>query len=159
MIRATLRRSFIRFNSTKTATTGLTKQQLKSNPAAQQAPNRAATWSPSQANKQDVIATHAARFIQRDLDKQPNPYAAIDLIAQVPIKYIHDNIAVCDGNKGNTLQGHPKVFINLDQPKANTCGYCGLRYAQEHFKPLIEAQEKAVAKEIKEEIREEVLLN
>lgn len=85
------------------------------------------------------MARHPSRFIQRDLDQQPRPYAAIDLIAQEPVRYLaHSNVAVCDGNKGSTLQGHPKVFINLDQPQASTCGYCGLRYAKEEHRETIE---------------------
>ena len=135
------RRVFLRFQSTKPASTGLTKPQLKNQVDAQQAPNRVDTWSPNQAARIDVIAKHPVRFIQRDLDQQPQPYAAIELIAKQPVKYLHEtNIAVCDGNKGSTLQGHPKVFINLDQPKAATCGYCGLRYAKEEFKELIEGE-------------------
>lgn len=131
---------FCRFNS-KNSSTGLTKPELKTNVAAQQAPNRDATWSQSQESRADVISKHPYRFIQKVLAKQPRPYAAIDLIAKEPIKFLaHGNVAVCDGNRGNTLQGHPKVFINLDQPKASTCGYCGLRYAKESHRDIIEAQ-------------------
>ncbi|CAH6718881.1 hypothetical protein CLIB1444_01S16578 [[Candida] jaroonii] len=125
----------IRLNST---VTGLTKAELKSNPVAQQAPNREETWAPSQQSRLDAITRFAYRFIQKDLASQPRPYSAMELITKEPVRYIHDNIAVCDGNKGSTLQGHPKVFINLDQPKPSTCGYCGLRYAKEEHKHLIE---------------------
>lgn len=135
--RVVLARQFYRFSST-----GLTKPELKENAAIEQAPNKKEIWSQSQESRADVVSKFPARFIQRDLDLQPRPYAAIDLIAKEPIKYLeHDNIAVCDGNRGSTLQGHPKVFINLDQPKANTCGYCGLRYAKEEHREIIEASE------------------
>lgn len=136
-----LRRVSIRFQSTITKTsTGLSKSELKQNKFAEQAPNRNTTWSPTQESRSEVIAKHPQRFVQRDLEQQPRPYAAIDLIAKEPIKFLaHENIAVCDGNKGNTLQGHPKVYINLDQPKAATCGYCGLRYAKEEHRDIIEA--------------------
>lgn len=124
--------------------TGLSKDELQENPNALQAPNRSKPWTPSQQPRDDAISQNAVRFVQRDLKEQPRPYAAIDLIAQEPIRYIaHDNIAVCDGNKGSTLQGHPKVFINLDQPKASTCGYCGLRYAKEEHRDIIENGEKS----------------
>jgi len=137
--RAGFQRVFVRLNSTKTTSTGLTKAELQTNVNAQQAPNRATIWSPNQAPRIDVVSKHPVRFVQRDLDQQPMPYAAIDLIAKEPVRYLHDtSIAVCDGNKESTLQGHPKVFINLDQPKAATCGYCGLRYAKDEFKELIE---------------------
>ena len=141
-----LRRS-VRLQSTVTeftrvTSTGLTKKELESDPNALQAPNRPNTWSPTQAARIDVISQHPYRFVQKDLELQPRPYAAIELIAKEPVKFLeHGNIAVCDGNKGSTLQGHPKVFINLDQPKPATCGYCGLRYAKEEFRLLIEKEE------------------
>lgn len=140
-------RAFTRFQSTlarstRTSVTGLTPQELANNPNAMPAPNRKETWTPTQAARADIISTHPHRFIQKNLDEQPQPYAAIDLIAKEPVKYLHEgNIAVCDGNKGSTLQGHPKVYINLDQPKAATCGYCGLRYAKEEYKELIEGKQ------------------
>lgn len=119
--------------------TGLSLGELAENESALQAPNRDDIWSPSQAARRDVIAKNPQRFVQKDLSKQPQPYAAIELIAQQPVRFLHEgNVAVCDGNKGSTLQGHPKVYINLDQPKAATCGYCGLRYAKEEFREIIE---------------------
>ncbi|KAK6457287.1 uncharacterized protein RJT20DRAFT_134571 [Scheffersomyces xylosifermentans] len=139
---------FIRLNSTvapvRKTSTGLTKEELEGQEVAKQAPNRDLQWSNSQESRLNVITRHPHRFVQRELDLQPRPYAAIELIAKEPIRYLshHDgNIAVCDGNRGSTLQGHPKVYINLDQAKAHPCGYCGLRYAKEEFKEVIEAQE------------------
>lgn len=128
-------------HAAKASATGLTKEDLANNKNALQAPNNAATWSPTQASRIDVISKNAVRFTQKDLALQPQPYAAIELIAKEPVRYLDTNVAVCDGNKGLTLQGHPKVYINLDQPKASTCGYCGLRYAKKENKELIESQE------------------
>lgn len=108
--------------------------------AVQQAPNRATTWSRSQATRTEVL--RHAKFLQHDLSKQPQPYAAIDLIAKQPIRYIPDRIAVCQGNK-QLGQGHPKIYINLDPKRPAPCGYCGLRFAQEQFKEEIEASESA----------------
>lgn len=128
----------------KTTSTGLSKEELKTNPTIQQSPNRATTWSPTQQSRLEVVSKHPTRFVQKDLELQPRPYSAIELIAQEPVRYLshsEGNIAVCDGNRGSTLQGHPKVFINLDQPKASACGYCGLRYAKEEHKELIEKAE------------------
>lgn len=124
----------------KLTVTGITKEELASNKNALQAPNRAETWSPTQASRGDIISKHPARFTQKDLSLQPQPYAAIELIAKEPVRYLEGSVAVCDGNKGSTLQGHPKVFINLDRPKASICGYCGLRYAKREFKELLESQ-------------------
>ncbi|ABN66144.1 NADH-ubiquinone oxidoreductase, partial [Scheffersomyces stipitis CBS 6054] len=127
----------------KKTSTGLSREELQSQEVANQAPNRNVTWSPTQESRLEIISKYPHRFVQRDLEAQPRPYAAIDLIAKEPVRYLtHDegNVAVCDGNRGSTLQGHPKVFINLDQPKAHTCGYCGLRYAKDEFKAQIEAE-------------------
>lgn len=139
-------RCAVRYQSTlaekaQATATGLTLKELADNENALQAPNRENTWSQSQAARRDVISKHPHRFVQKDLSAQPQPYAAIELIAQEPVRYLSEgNIAVCDGNKGSTLQGHPKVFINLDQPQAATCGYCGLRYAKEEFREIIDGK-------------------
>ncbi|CAN6594914.1 hypothetical protein TRVA0_001S00276 [Trichomonascus vanleenenianus] len=100
-----------------------------------QAPNRAQTWAPSQQPRAEAMT--GPRFEQRDLERQPRPYAAIELIAKQPIRYINGRSAECDGGKG--AQGHPRIFINLDKPQAQPCLYCGLRYASEDFKKEIEA--------------------
>lgn len=144
MLSRTIVRSAVRFQTTvaeatKVTATGLTPEELAHNKNAMQAPNRDATWSSTQESRAKILAKNAHRFIQKDLSTQPQPYAAIDLIAKQPVTYLAEgNIAVCDGNKGSTLQGHPKVYINLDQPQAGTCGYCGLRYAKEAHRHLIE---------------------
>jgi uncharacterized Zn-finger protein len=52
------------------------------------------------------------RFEVMDLSKQPNPAAAIELIAQVPVKEVDTNIVACEGG-GNLATGHPKIYINL----------------------------------------------
>ncbi|ONH68071.1 Lactobacillus shifted protein [Cyberlindnera fabianii] len=89
----------------------------------EQAPNRATPWSSSQAARKDVI--NHAKFLDRDLSLQPRPYAAIDLIAQQPVRFIDDRIAVCQVTS-NHGQGHPKIYINLEPKRAHPCGY-GLR--------------------------------
>ncbi|KAK9245544.1 hypothetical protein V1506DRAFT_240322 [Lipomyces tetrasporus] len=91
-----------------------------------QAPNRVETWAPSQRPRSQAMV--GPRFAQKNLAAQPQPYAAINLIAEEPVRFIDNNIAVCDGGRG--VQGHPKVFINLDQDGPNTCTYCGLRFQQ-----------------------------
>lgn len=67
------------------------------------------TWSQKQMPKS--LALRGARFETVDITKQPNPAAAIDLIAKVPVIEVHENIVACDG--GGEKLGHPKIFINL----------------------------------------------
>lgn len=106
---------------------------------ASQAPNRKDTWAPSQKPRAQALT--GVRVVQRDIEFQPRPYAGIELVAKQPIEYLHghDNIAVCDGGRG--VQGHPKVFINLDKPGAHPCTYCGTRYALDKYKEGIESGE------------------
>lgn len=107
----------------------------------QQAPNRTEPWAPSQRPRADAMS--GPRFEDVDLETQPQPLAAIDLIYQQPVKYAH-HIAVCDGSYGEHnggVQGHPKVFINVDKPGIHGCVYCGNCYADEHYKKQIEAGE------------------
>lgn len=70
------------------------------------------------------------RFEQTAQEFQPRPLAAIELIAEEPIRLISARVAVCDGGVGPL--GHPKVFINLDKPGAHPCTYCGLRFEHDH---------------------------
>ncbi|KAI1299982.1 NADH dehydrogenase [ubiquinone] iron-sulfur protein 6, mitochondrial [Halotydeus destructor] len=61
--------------------------------------------------------------------KEVNTRFAIDLIAEVPPKAVKARKIHCDGGDGPL--GHPRVFINLDQPGDHACGYCGLRFFQD----------------------------
>ncbi|KAL1931751.1 hypothetical protein VTP01DRAFT_9894 [Rhizomucor pusillus] len=96
-------------------------------PQIQQAPNRATTWSASQRPKD--LAMVGPRFEQADIAAQPNSMAAIDLIAEEPIRFVSKRIVSCDGGGG--ALGHPKVYINLDKPGAHACGYCGIRFQKQ----------------------------
>ncbi|KAK4114227.1 hypothetical protein N656DRAFT_788458 [Canariomyces notabilis] len=100
-----------------------------------QAPNRAEVWSRSQ--KPRSTAMTGPRFEQTDLDAQPQPYAAIELIHQQPVRWTHARIVACDGGGGPT--GHPKIYINTDKPEIATCGYCGLPFANEHHRKHLES--------------------
>ncbi|KAI9223703.1 zinc-finger domain-containing protein [Blastocladiella britannica] len=77
-----------------------------------------------------AVVGHTAAFAQVDLAAQPAPIPAMDLIAEEPVRKVHERIVACDGGGG--ALGHPKVYINLDQEGAHKCGYCGLRFEQEH---------------------------
>ncbi|CAG8661792.1 15242_t:CDS:2 [Rhizophagus irregularis] len=72
-------------------------------------PNYRNTWSRSQRSRLDAIK--GPRFEQTDLEAQPRPLAAIDLIAEEPIRYVEGRVAVCHGGKG--ALGHPQIYINL----------------------------------------------
>jgi len=92
-----------------------------------QAPNYPGTWSTNQAPRPGPGS--GPRFEQTDMDLQPAPLSAMELIAEEPIRVAHGRIASCDGGGGPL--GHPKVYINLDQPGPRACGYCGIRFEQD----------------------------
>ena len=71
------------------------------------------------------------RFV--DKEKQVNRQFAIDLVAEEPVVVVAGSHTFCDG--GAAL-GHPKVFINLDRPEIQDCGYCGQRFVSEKNKEL-----------------------
>ncbi|KAN0100612.1 Zinc-finger domain containing protein [Tylopilus felleus] len=93
---------------------------------APQSPNYPTTWSTNQQPR--PAAGSGPRFEQTFLELQPNPPSAMEMIANEPIRIVHGRKAVCDGGGGSL--GHPKIFINLDQPGPRSCGYCGLRFEQ-----------------------------
>ncbi|KAJ2011677.1 hypothetical protein IWW57_006546, partial [Coemansia sp. S610] len=78
---------------------------------AQQAPNREVTWTKSQRERLDIVDD--PRFVQMDIDGQPRPMAAIELIAEEPVRIVDGRMACCDGGDG--ALGHPRVWINLDE--------------------------------------------
>ncbi|KAG0253780.1 hypothetical protein DFQ27_007206 [Actinomortierella ambigua] len=92
----------------------------------QQASNRETTWSPNQQPKTEAMK--GPRFENTDIAAQPNSKAAIELIAEEPIRMVEGRRARCDGGGGSL--GHPAVWINLDQPGDHACGYCGIRFEQ-----------------------------
>lgn len=74
-----------------------------------------------------------ARFENQSLrEKEVNTRFAIDLIEEAPPIPVQNRYTFCEGGDGPL--GHPRVFINLDQPGNHSCGYCGLRFYQEHDK-------------------------
>ncbi|KAJ2957498.1 hypothetical protein NQZ79_g6814 [Umbelopsis isabellina] len=94
---------------------------------AAQAANRATPWARSQQPKADAFV--GPKFEQRDISMQPNPKAAIELIKEEPVHFVSERIAVCNGGGG--ALGHPKIYINLDQPGSHPCGYCGIRFERQ----------------------------
>ncbi|KNC72310.1 hypothetical protein SARC_15138, partial [Sphaeroforma arctica JP610] len=57
-----------------------------------------------------------------------NANPAQDLVNQIPPVEVMGRIVSCDGGGG--ALGHPKIFINLDNPEPQRCTYCGIRYVQ-----------------------------
>jgi NADH dehydrogenase (ubiquinone) Fe-S protein 6 len=68
-----------------------------------------------------------ARFVEAK--REVNPNFAIDLVNKVPPTKVKARSVWCDG--GDDKLGHPKVYINLDKPGPQACGYCGLRYVKD----------------------------
>lgn len=97
-----------------------------------------ASFTTSQKILDDKVTHTGQKFDENDIrlarflgkEKQVNPQFAIDLINSVPPKPVKDRVVWCDGGGG--ALGHPKVYINLDQPGPQACGYCGLRFVLEH---------------------------
>lgn len=65
---------------------------------------------------------------------QINQQFAIDLLAEEPVVVIRGTHTWCDG--GRASLGHPKVYINLDKPEINDCGYCGKRFVAEKHRNI-----------------------
>ncbi|EZG05957.1 hypothetical protein H106_04443 [Trichophyton rubrum CBS 735.88] len=101
-----------------------------------QAPNRATTWAKSQQERSKAMA--GPRFEQTIIDFQPQPYAAIDLIHKQPVRWTKERVVSCDGGGGPL--GHPRIYINTDKPQICPCEYCGLPFANEHHRAVLEAQ-------------------
>ncbi|QKX61353.1 uncharacterized protein TRUGW13939_08501 [Talaromyces rugulosus] len=100
-----------------------------------QAPNRASTWAKNQAPREEAMT--GPRFEQTIMELQPQPYAAIELIHQQPVRWSKSRVVSCDGGGGP--HGHPRIFINTDKPEIATCGYCGLPFAQEKHKAYLKS--------------------
>lgn len=112
---------------TKTAVGKIAKDELLNENdllKAQQAPNRSDIWSVSQNHRADAMT--GPRFEQTDIELQPRPLAAIELISQEPVRLVNGGKIWCDG--GHAGVGHPKVYLNLESGNPVTCGYCGIRF-------------------------------
>jgi len=64
-------------------------------PTTQQAPNYPKTWSINQAPRPGPGTS--PRFEQTNMELQPNPLSAMELIANEPVRIVHGRKAVCDG--------------------------------------------------------------
>ncbi|KAL8910389.1 MAG: hypothetical protein Q9171_004298 [Xanthocarpia ochracea] len=100
-----------------------------------QAPNRREPWSRSQQPRERAMS--GPRFEQTIMEYQPQPQAAIELIHKQPVRWTKKRSVSCDGGGGPL--GHPRIFINVDKPQINWCTYCGLPFAQEHHRKLLQS--------------------
>jgi len=64
-------------------------------PTAQQAPNKAETWSRNQRSRADALS--GPRFEQTSLEFQPQPMSAMQLVSEDPIRMVNGRKASCDG--------------------------------------------------------------
>lgn len=86
---------------------------------AEQSPNFPGTWSESQNPREQAM--RGPRFEQLNVDLQPQPLSAMEMIQREPIRLTTKRIIECDGGDGPL--GHPRVFINLDKPGPKGCPY------------------------------------
>ncbi|KAI0932183.1 hypothetical protein AcW1_000628 [Taiwanofungus camphoratus] len=120
-LRSRLARPLVRFNSSASSPSKpVPKSEAPSEEAVvPQAPNYPSTWSTSQRPRPQ--GQSGPRFEQTIMELQPNPLSAMDMISKEPVRVVHGRKAVCDGGAGPL--GHPKIFINLDKPGPQPCGY------------------------------------
>ena len=86
--------------------------------------------------KWERVDTRMARFINKE--KELNPRFAINLLSEESAVIIDDTHVYCSGESG--ALGHPKVYINLDKPQTQSCGYCGKVFVAKQFEDLVKQQ-------------------
>eukprot|EP00127_Corallochytrium_limacisporum_P004213 Clim_evm158s157 gene=Clim_evmTU158s157 len=73
------------------------------------------------------------RFV--DQEKQFNSNPAMNITRDEPVYVSNKRVVGCEG--GHAALGHPLKFINLDQPRVHSCGYCGREFVYKGHKSLI----------------------
>merc|ERR1712179_548207 len=103
---------------------------------------RAITTTPCVQNTPDdalETVTHTGQVFQPDdyrrsrfinKSKLVTEKWAIDMVAEEPV--VVSTKRVVSSCSGGAL-GHPKVFINLDQPKIRHCGYSGRKFVLKKY--------------------------
>lgn len=66
-------------------------------PTVPQAPNYPTTWSTNQRKR--PVAGEGPRFEQTNMEFQPQPLSAMEMINTEPIRVVHGRRAVCDGGQ------------------------------------------------------------
>lgn len=64
---------------------------------APQSPNYPTTWSTSQQPR--PTSRSSPRFEQTFMELQPNPLSAMELVANEPVRIVHNRKATCDGGE------------------------------------------------------------
>jgi len=59
--------------------------------------------------------------------------------ASAPVKYHYSYCFFTYSMKRGGPLGHPRIFINVDKPQICWCTYCGLPFAHEKHRALLEA--------------------
>lgn len=108
----------------------------------QQAPNRAGIWSRSQRPREEAMV--GPRFEQMNVDYQPRPLAAIELIHKQPVRWTKESQVSCDGGGGPL--GHPRIFINVNKPQICWCTYCGVPFVYTSVAPLTSGRASLLTK-------------
>ena len=86
--------------------------------------------------KWDRSDTRMARYINKE--KELNPRFAISLLSEESTEIIDNTHVYCSGGTG--ALGHPKVYINLDKPQVQSCGYCGKVFVARQFEEIVKQQ-------------------
>lgn len=128
-------RALSRSLSSETSTPAVTIPSAKT--PAPQAPNYAAQWSTNQRAR--PAAGENPRFEQTNMELQPNPLSAMEMIDNEPIRLVDGRKASCDGGEyqssiycfnierlfaGGGPLGHPKVYINLVRLSLSFLPFC-----------------------------------
>ena len=64
-------------------------------------------------------------------------YGVMEVSKQFLCKYSRDT------STGDDALGHPKIYINLDKPEIQDCGYCGKRFVSDSFADQFEGNKIA----------------
>ncbi|XP_011212466.1 NADH dehydrogenase [ubiquinone] iron-sulfur protein 6, mitochondrial [Bactrocera dorsalis] len=96
------------------------------------------SWRNYSNSRSDLeTSTHTGQVYDKDdyrnvrfvnAKRYVNENWGIKLIDEVPPIEVTDRVVYCDGGDANL--GHPKIYINLDKPGPQICGYCGLRFVK-----------------------------
>ena len=88
--------------TTPVASTSAVSAEAKQQAVVPQSPNRAATWSTSQSPR--PAGQSGPRFEQTNMELQPNPLSAMELLANEPVRLVHARKAVCDGGESTRVR-------------------------------------------------------
>jgi NADH dehydrogenase (ubiquinone) Fe-S protein 6 len=97
---ARLRPAFARLSSSASSKAAVPAEAQPVPAVVPQSPNHAATWSANQRPR--PAGQSGPRFEQTNMELQPNPLSAMELIANEPIQLIPGRKAICDGGRSTS---------------------------------------------------------